>query len=114
MKQAQKIGQKGERTALDYLRKKGWKIIDRNHRLGHKEIDLIGIKKNKISLFEIKTRCKETAQIITKKQKQILRQAHLEFCEKYNLDPTIVNYALIVIYHRKETQASLWYYPHFL
>ena len=50
------IGKAGEDTATQYLRKKGYKIIERNWRLGNLETDIIASKDNTIVFVEVKTR----------------------------------------------------------
>jgi len=54
------IGQKGEDAACTYLRKKGYKIVERNFRLRNAEVDIIAIdpsKKNRSTVFiEVKSR----------------------------------------------------------
>lgn len=49
-------GNSGEKFAADYLVKKGYKIIERNKRLGRYEIDIIAQKKKTLCFFEVKTR----------------------------------------------------------
>ncbi|MFH1833124.1 MAG: YraN family protein [Candidatus Levyibacteriota bacterium] len=49
-------GRRGETQALEYLIKKGYKIIDRNFRTRNGEIDLIGIQNNVLVFIEVKTR----------------------------------------------------------
>lgn len=61
------IGKKGEDLAVEFLRKKGYKIIERNFRKGYGEIDIIAVdpsvysgSKNPILVFfEVKTRTSE-------------------------------------------------------
>jgi len=54
------FGQKGEETACQYLRKNGYKIIERNFRLRNAEIDIIGIdtltNPQTLAFIEVKTR----------------------------------------------------------
>lgn len=52
------LGEIGENIAVDYLRNKGYEIIERNWRYGHKEIDIIvrDKKKNELVIVEVKTR----------------------------------------------------------
>ncbi|MBI2032302.1 MAG: YraN family protein [Candidatus Levybacteria bacterium] len=47
---------KGENIACDYLRKKGYKIIERNFRKGYGEIDIIAIQGRTLVFVEVKTR----------------------------------------------------------
>lgn len=50
------IGIKGEEEAAKMLEKKGYKVIERNWRLGHFEIDLIAENKKEIVFAEVKAR----------------------------------------------------------
>jgi len=50
------IGIKGEEIAVDFLQKKGYKIINKNWRSGKKEIDIIAFINDVLVFFEIKTR----------------------------------------------------------
>lgn len=47
MKIANPIGVLGEDIACDYLEKKGYKVIERNFRLGYTEIDIIALCNSK-------------------------------------------------------------------
>lgn len=51
-----KTGKAGESTAEIFLKKKGYRIIDRNFRCKKGEIDLIVKKHNIIAFVEVKTR----------------------------------------------------------
>ncbi|AWV99817.1 YraN family protein [Arcticibacterium luteifluviistationis] len=56
MKNKRKVGDKGEQWAVDYLSKKGYQIIDRNHQIGHLEIDIIAKKEDWLIFVEVKLR----------------------------------------------------------
>ena len=49
-------GDYGEKAACDFLKKQGYKIVERNKRESHKEIDIIATNKNYIAFIEVKTR----------------------------------------------------------
>ncbi|RJQ35721.1 YraN family protein [Candidatus Microgenomates bacterium] len=49
-------GKKGEEIAESFLRKKGYKIIERNFRIKGGEIDIIASKDNVLVFVEVKTR----------------------------------------------------------
>lgn len=52
------LGKLGEDLAVEYFKKLGWKIIDRNVRVLGDELDIIAIDKNKtLVLVEVKTMC---------------------------------------------------------
>lgn len=56
MTQKSELGKLGENLAAEYFKKLGWKILDRNVRLGGDELDLVAQDKNKILvLIEVKT-----------------------------------------------------------
>jgi putative endonuclease len=46
----------GEDIAANYLKKIGYKIIERNFRKGYGEIDIVAIHKNILIFVEVKTR----------------------------------------------------------
>ncbi|MBX2961471.1 MAG: YraN family protein [Cyclobacteriaceae bacterium] len=50
------IGKKGEDLAADYLEQMGYRVVVRNYRYKHAEIDLIVQKDNWILFVEVKTR----------------------------------------------------------
>lgn len=43
-----------ERLACDYLESKGFEILERNYRVGHKEIDIIARKAKMVVFVEVK------------------------------------------------------------
>lgn len=50
------IGALGERLAAKYLKKNGYRILDKNKHQSHNEIDLIVSNRNDIVFVEVKTR----------------------------------------------------------
>ena len=51
----QKQGVLGEKIALAYLRLYGYRLLERNYTVGHKEIDLIMQKKDTVAFIEVKS-----------------------------------------------------------
>lgn len=50
------LGRRSESLACDYLEARGWTILDRNYRAGHKEIDIVGSRAAIIAFVEVKAR----------------------------------------------------------
>ena len=50
------LGKLGEDIAINYLTDKGYKILERNWRSGHKEIDIIALIDETLVIVEVKTR----------------------------------------------------------
>jgi putative endonuclease len=54
--QKQILGKEGERIAEMYLRKKGYRLVERNYRCLAGELDLIALDRHVIVFVEVKTR----------------------------------------------------------
>ena len=52
----QEIGKLGEDAAANLLIEKGYKIVERNYRIGHLEVDIIALKGDVVAFVEVKTR----------------------------------------------------------
>jgi len=50
------LGKRGENISVEFLRKKGYKIIERNYRCSLGEIDVVARDKNILCFVEVKTR----------------------------------------------------------
>ena len=50
------VGRRGEAQAADYLRRRGYRIIEAGYRSRYGEIDLIAEKRGIVALVEVKTR----------------------------------------------------------
>lgn len=50
------LGAKGEQEARKYLKKKSYRIVESNCRIGGSEIDIIAVKKDFLIFIEVKSR----------------------------------------------------------
>ena len=55
-KNKRKVGEKAEQWAVDYLRDRGYEIIERNVQVGHLEIDIIAKQADWLIFVEVKMR----------------------------------------------------------
>jgi len=51
-----KIGKKGERAAARYLKRHGYRILAKNSRFSHNELDLVVKQKETVAFVEVKSR----------------------------------------------------------
>ena len=50
------IGRLGEKLALKYLKKNGYRILGKNVHESHNELDIVAVNKEEIAFVEVKTR----------------------------------------------------------
>jgi putative endonuclease len=90
MTENKKKGDEGEEIASSYLQKKGYKILFRNWRYLHKEIDIVAATKNELIIVEVKARASGSLispldAVNLKKQRLIIDAANA-FIEKHNVN----------------------------
>ncbi|MCX7793798.1 MAG: YraN family protein [Thermodesulfovibrionales bacterium] len=76
-------GIKGENLAINYLKKKGYKILERNYRTRAGEIDIIASKDGMVVFVEVKTRSTDLfgapEESVTKEKQERLKKAALYY-----------------------------------
>lgn len=82
----QNIGEKGEEYTVKFLKKKKYKILERNYRKRYGEIDIIAENKNYIVFVEVKTRHTDSMTsaadaVNRQKQIRIIKTASLYLAE---------------------------------
>jgi len=85
------LGQKGEKQAARYLKKKGYKVVTANYRCQYGEIDLIARDADILIFIEVKTRTSTdfggpAAAVGYRKQQQISKVAHHYLVTHHNDD----------------------------
>jgi putative endonuclease len=58
MAQSHRLGFEGENLAAEHLERTGWRVVARNYRFGHREIDLIARRGQIVAFVEVKTRAR--------------------------------------------------------
>jgi putative endonuclease len=83
------LGRRGERAAEKYLRRCGYRIVERNFRAAGAEIDIVAMDGETLVFVEVKTRRSRDAgapeeAVDERKQKQIRRAAEI-FATRYRV-----------------------------
>lgn len=52
----QRLGELGERIAERWLRRQGWRVVQRRFRSGHRDIDLVMEREGLVAFVEVKAR----------------------------------------------------------
>jgi putative endonuclease len=86
----QNLGRTGEDLAVNYLQQKGFRILDRNFRIGKAEIDIIALEQEELIIVEVKSVCTirygyGEEHISEKKKRMLIRAAY----GYLNLFPTL-------------------------
>lgn len=59
MADSHELGRVSESMAARYLQARGYRVLERNYRVGHKEVDLIVRRRDLIAFVEVKARAGE-------------------------------------------------------
>jgi putative endonuclease len=78
----QAFGEIGERVAERWLRRKGWRIMQRRFRNGHRDIDLVAERDGLVAFVEVKARKGvefglPVEAVNWRKQRELRRSAHV-------------------------------------
>ena len=119
MNQKQKYGQQGEDLACKYLKKHGYKILERNFRCRRfGEIDIVASKAGVLSFIEVKTRCssrygKPAEAVTLAKQRKIYRvaQYYLQCAGLMSRIP-VLSFDVVEIIIEGGAGMRLFHYPH--
>ena len=84
------LGKKGEILAANYLKRKGYQILDINWRFKKAEIDIISLKEEVLAVVEVKTRSSDyfgnPQDFVKSKKINLLVEAVNEYVISKNLD----------------------------
>ena len=81
------IGDRAEQTAADFLKKKGYSILESNYRFKRAEIDLIVKKDELIAFVEVKYRANSKfgypESFVNDKKAELIGLAATHYCEDF-------------------------------
>jgi len=93
MAQHNRLGQWGEQMAVDYLRRKGFEILETNWRFGRAEIDIIARDGDMLVVVEVKTRQTDLfgnpEAAVSKKKIRLLMEAINAYVDRHNIHSEI-------------------------
>jgi len=102
------FGTRGEELAANHLEEKGYKILERNWRFGHREIDIIARYKDVLVVAEVKTRSgtmwQQPFQAVTRQKQRHLVEATDSYIKKNNLHLEVRFDVISVVMDRKTTE----------
>ena len=103
-------GKKGEEIAAKYLKKSGYKILEKNFRKPYGEIDIIAQKGENIAFVEVKTRKSDLygtpAEFVTAKKQERIKKAAYIYIQENNLDAEFT-FDIIEVYLNGEKQEKI-------
>jgi putative endonuclease len=110
-----KLGQKGEKVACQYLIRNKYDIVATNYKSGHKEIDIITKKNGNYFFIEVKTRLKNKDDLnkipLLQSQVKNLKIAILDYAQKNKINLETVNLDLIfILVDENKNSAELRHY----
>lgn len=102
------FGAKGEELATKHLEEKGYKILERNWRYGHREIDIIALYKDLLIIAEVKTRSgtmwEQPFQAVNRQKQRHLVEAADAYIKKNKLDLEVRFDVVSVVIDQKKTE----------
>ena len=95
------FGKRGEELAVVHLRKKGYKIIERNFRTRIGEIDIIAKHKGRIVFVEVKTRRSgrygDPKFAVTARKQRKISMVALEYLKKHHSMQTSARFDVVTV-----------------
>lgn len=104
------LGRWGEDYAADFLAAQGYRIVERNWRFGHHDIDIIASKGNEIVFVEVKTRRSnayiEPETAVDYRKMLSIRRAANNYIKKYDIEQ-MVRFDIVAICKNEGKDATL-------
>lgn len=105
------LGQAGEDRAAKYLAKQGYRVLERNYRTSHGEIDLIALHEGTIVFVEVKTRTSDAfgapeLAVTPQKQRRMVKTA-LGYIKYKKLHQVPCRFDVVAISDATEQEVAL-------
>ncbi|WP_343328403.1 YraN family protein [Polaribacter staleyi] len=108
MAEHNELGKEGEKLAIDFLLKNGYKILETNYRYLKAEVDIIAKKDNTLAVVEVKTRSTDyfgnPQDFVNPKKIKLLLSAIDYYVVDKDLDVDVRFDIIAIIHQQKETK----------
>jgi putative endonuclease len=95
------LGDRGEQLAAGFLADRGWVILHRNYRIGHREIDLVARRNEVVAFVEVKTRgglgYGHPLEAITRKKRREIQQVAAAWIEAHGSPNDVYRFDAVAI-----------------
>lgn len=115
MDRRSKFGHWGEEKAAEYLAKIGYKLVAKNYRCPHGEIDLIMTRREQLIFVEVKARKSlafgRPAEAVTKQKQEKIKITALHFLQKHTISYHKLSFDVMELYY-VENKLVINHIPH--
>ncbi len=95
------VGKRGEEKAVKLLRRRGYKILVRNYRCRHGEIDIVAFHRGEIVFVEVKSRATEEKgsglEAVTERKQQKIAKVAAQFLAERRLQERPCRFDVVAI-----------------
>lgn len=99
-----RLGEIGEACAADFLERVGWTVVERNFRVGRKEVDLVARRGGVVAFVEVKTRsggvCGHPLEAITPRKQREIAEVATAWIERFGREGEAYRYDAIAVQMR--------------
>jgi len=96
------LGRAGERAAEEFLRRRGYTIVERNFRCRGGEVDLIALRRGVVVFVEVKTRRRGAAvgpfEAVTPRKRRRLLCAARHYLARYRLEDRAARFDVVAVW----------------
>ena len=95
------LGDRGEEIAAAHLAERGWRILHRQFRIGHREIDLVARRGEVVAFVEVKTRggtgYGHPLEAITWKKRREIQRVALAWIDRFGRPGDVYRFDAVAI-----------------
>ena len=109
------LGERGERAAARYLKRRGYKILSRGDRLVPGELDLVALDRNTVVFVEVKTRrsadAGHPAETVTPAKQRRLTRLAVTFLKRHGLLEYAARFDVIAVTWPEGRPPTIEHFP---